>query len=71
MLLALQVDRASPFHSREYVVDGLATKTNEFGTDDPWDEVLWDVLHSLRACAVQSLAEDGCHGASERLDFGA
>ena len=67
----VHVDLRGRFHAGQHVVDGLAAKTDEFGSDDFGDKIGRNFEDSLCGAAVQTLAQDGGHGAGQGLDLGA
>ncbi len=69
--LALEIHGAGTLHSGEHVVDCLTTQSNKFAAHNARHEILRNFLHGLGAGAVEALAENGGHGAGERLHFGA
>ncbi len=67
--LPVEVHFADAFDPCQHVVDRLAADTYQLRPHDASDEITGQFENFLGRPAVESLAENGGHGASERLDL--
>src|SRR5262249_50313983 len=67
--LSVQPDFADAFDPRENVIHGLATEAHQFLADDAAYEIIGRIENLLWRRAVEALAKNGRHRASERLHF--
>ena len=67
--LPVEPNFADAFYPREDVIHSLAAKPHQFRADDARHEITRQIQNLLRRRAVEPLAKNGRHRASERLHF--
>jgi hypothetical protein len=67
--LAVQIDLADAFYPREDIINSLAAEPHQFRAHDARYKIIWQIQNLLRRRAVEPLAKNGRHRASERLHF--
>src|ERR1700745_2622444 len=67
--LTIEIDFADAFYPREHVINSLAAEAHQFRADDARHEITREIENFLRRGAVEPLAKNRRHRASERLHF--
>src|SRR5262245_51668322 len=67
--LTVQINFADALYPREHVIHSLAAESHEFRADDAHHKITRQIENLLRRRAIESLAENRRHRASERLHF--
>jgi hypothetical protein len=67
--LPVQPDFANTLYPCEDIINSLAAESHQFSADDARNEVTRQIQNLLRRGAVEALAKNGRHRASQRLHF--